>query len=127
MFVGVITLPYSDRVTGHSTFNVGLLKPFRTSQVSGLISFLNSPCPPPLGSCVSIDKTYKGLSAFIRVQWPRWGEYGEVKFVWVQADTCHPPHTINAFAGLFFPQDMVHCALASPYVTFDSSLVLACV
>jgi len=35
-----------------------------------------------MGSRVSGDKAYKGLSAFVRAQW--WGycgEYGEVKFV----------------------------------------------
>jgi len=53
----------------------------RTSQVSGLISFLNSPSLPSVGSHVISDKAYRGLSAFIRVQYQEWGEYGEVKFV----------------------------------------------
>jgi len=33
----------------------------RTSQVSGLVSFLNSSSPRPVGSRVRGDKTYKGI------------------------------------------------------------------
>jgi len=57
------------------------LNRFRTSQVSGLISSPNSPFMHPLESCVRGDNAYKGLSAFIRVQWQKWGEHGKVTFV----------------------------------------------
>ena len=68
--MGVITLPCSDCVAGLNTLNAGLLKPLPNSRspVSGLISFLNSPAPPPVRNHLSGHKVYKGLSAFVRVQ-----------------------------------------------------------
>ena len=95
-----------------------------TSQVNGLISFLNSPfqSPPPVGSRVSGDKAYKGFSAFIRVQCRAWGKYGEVKFVWVQADTCvvrFTPLKCSLMTGAtrlrFFEScDTTYCAVPDP-------------
>jgi len=52
------------------------------------------------------DRAYKGLSAFVRVQWCRWGEYREVKFVHsVQADMCVACLTPLRILPAFSPQD----------------------
>ena len=69
-----------------------------------------------MGSCVSGDKAYKGLPPFVRDQWHKQGEYREGKFVWVQADTCRPPHACT-----------VLCAPATPHVTFDRLIIWATV
>jgi len=76
--MGVITQPWSDRITGRSACGIVEIAS-RTSQVSGLISFPNSPSLPTLGSCVIGDKAYEGLSTFVRVQCRESREYGEVK------------------------------------------------
>jgi len=83
--VGVITLPCSDCVTGHISTS-GQCRIVETASKkqftgSGLIGFLNSFAPPPVRNHISGDKAYKGLSAFVKVQWHRREEYGEIKFV----------------------------------------------
>jgi len=78
MCMGVITQPWSDRITGRSACGIVEIAS-RTSQVCGLIRFPHSPSLPTLGSCVIGDKDYKGLSVFVRVQCREWRAYGEVK------------------------------------------------
>ena len=119
MYTGIITLSCSDCVTWHNTgHRIVETASQSTSQVSDLISFPNSPSLLPSGSCVNSDKAYKGLSASVRIQWHGWGEHEEVKFIWVQADVCRPPHIITHLPNStgFSPQDAqytecftVHC------------------
>ena len=92
---------------------------FHTSQVSGLINFLNSPSPPPVESRVSAEKAFTGLSVFIRVQWQRWGEYGEVKCLWVQLDTCVTASRCYVFAC--FSCETVHQPLCISLLTHQLS------
>ena len=104
----------SDHVTGH------------ISQVSGLIRFLNNPSPPAMKSCVSGDKAYKWLSAFVRDQSHGWKEHGEVKFLWVQADTCvarlTPLHSLCP-AALASPHKTKYSLCQPLHVTFDRSII----
>ena len=135
MYTGIITLPCSDCVTGRNNGRrIVETASHSTSQVSDLISFPNSPSLLPLGSRVNSDKAYKGLPASVRVQWHGWGEHEEVKFIWVQADVCRPPHIITHLPNStgFSPQDAqyrytecftVHCALDARNVIFDRSTV----
>ena len=95
-----------------------------TSQVRGLISFLNSLSPHPVGSCVSGDKAYKGLSRLSELS-GRDGENMEklssCGFSTSGGHMCRLPHTVHRF----LPQDTAYCAPAALHVTFDRFIACA--
>jgi len=101
------------------------LNRFRTSQVSGLISSPNSPFMHPLESCVRGDKAYKGLSAFIRVQWQKWGEHGKVTFVrFRRTRVATSQRCVRCPAALASPcKEHSTLRTAAPHVTFDMSVI----
>jgi len=84
--------------------------------------FPNNPSPPPLGSHVSGNKAYRGLSAFFRDQWH--GKNNTEKLSLFHSDR----HVSSASHRCIHPAALASCrekhsVPATLHVTFDRSII----